>query len=287
MRVSALLFLAITCLPAVVHAQAAAAQEPAKAQAPAIESEPIAELAKFTPRGVSLGVAVLWSQGILVGEDRRSFIVPTLGYEGDRLFFRGINGGVRLYQRDGFEFDGILAVRLDGWDAKDLDASALAAVGIDRALLRDRKIGVDAGLGMAWTGKAGKINLEAKGDVTNASGGYEVGLGYRAAFKVGPGLLSPSVGVSYWSDSLTDYYYGTLDREEALGVPRYRPGAAVMPKIGLGYLQRLPHGWSLVTGVEVRWLPSEITNSLLVDDDSSRVPSVFVGVSRAFGAGAR
>jgi outer membrane protein len=276
---SRLLTVFLLCAAPSAHAQSEAPPAPEAATQGAAPTD----AGQLMPPGVSLGVAVIWSEGRMVGEDTRTFVVPTVGYEGERLFFRGINGGVHLFKRNGFGVDAIVAVRLDGWDAEDLDASQLADLGVDRALLRDRKTGVDAGLGLSWVTKVGKFGLAAKSDVSNASGGYELALDYRASFPVGRGTLVPSVGVSYWSDDLTDYYYGTLPQEEALGVPRYRPGSAVVPNVGLGYLRRLPRGWMLVTGVEVRWLGSEIVDSALVDDDSGRVPSVFVGISRAFG----
>ena len=278
--------LLLPCLLAATQsawAQDSSAENPLSAPTAAEPGAP-RDSDQFIPRGVSLGVAVIWSEGRMVGEDTRTFVVPTIGYEGERLFFRGINGGVHLFKREGFELDAIAAARLDGWDAKDLDASELAAVGIDRTLLEDRDIGVDVGLGMSLRGKYGKLSLEAKGDVSNASGGYELALGYRASFPLARGMLSPSVGVSYWSADLSDYYYGTLPAEEARGVVRYRPGAAVVPNIGVSYLRPLPRGWLLVAGVEVRWLGSEIVDSPLVDDDSGRTPSVFLGISRAFGS---
>lgn len=250
----------------------------------AAQSEMPHDWDQFLPRGVSLGVAVMWSEGLMVGESTRTFLVPTVGYEGERLFSRGINGGMHLFKRSGIELDAILGARLEGWDASDLGETGLAAVGIDRELLKDRDSGLDAGLGVSWRGKYGKLNLDAKGDVSNASGGHELALVYRAAFLLGRGMLSPTLGVSYWSASLADYYYGTLPAEEARGVPRYRPGSAVVPSMGVSYLRPLPGGWLLVAGMEVRWLDSRIVHSPLVDDDSGRAASLFLGISRAFGA---
>ncbi|TWI00331.1 outer membrane protein [Luteimonas cucumeris] len=275
------LLLATALLSAAMVAEARCADM--QGASTAVQDEASADAYARMSRGVSLGVAVMWSEGLLLGEDTRTYVVPTIAYEGERVFFRGINGGVHLLQRDGFELDAIVAVRLDGWDAEDLDATRLAAVGIDRALLSDRDAGLDAGLELAWTGRAGKISLSAKGDIINASGGVEVALDYRSAFRVGPGLLTPHVGVSHWSGGLSDYYYGTLPEEEKRGVPRYRPGSAVVPEVGLGYLQRLRDRWLFVAAVDYRWLPSSIVDSPLVDDDSGGVPSVFFGFSRSFG----
>lgn len=236
------------------------------------------------PRGVSVGVAAIWSESPLVGEETRTFFVPTLVYEGKRVFFRGIGGGVHLAKRNGFELDAIVAARLEGWDAKDLDAVELAATGVDRALLSDRDNGIDAGAALSWQGMVGKLTLQVKGDIANASDGYEVALGYASKpLRLGDGLLTANVGLNYWSDALTDYYYGILPEEQALGVPRYRPGAAVVPNVGLNYLKPLPNRWLLVAGFDYRWLSDEMVDSPLVDNDSDGVTSIFLGLSRSFG----
>ena len=241
------------------------------------------EDAQAAPRGFSLGVGAIASEGPLLGEDSRTLVIPIVGYEGERIFFRGISGGVHLFQRGGFELDALVAARLDGWDARDLGAAELAGVGIDRALLRDRDNGVDMGLGMAWEGAAGKLGAEAKADVSNASDGYELKLDYEFPVPAGAGTLIPGAGVSYWSDRLSDYYYGTLQEEEARGVARYRPGAVLVPQVSLGYARPLTQRWLMLAAVEYRWLPSELTDSPLVEGDGG-LPSVFIGFSRTFGA---
>ncbi|NDK39960.1 MipA/OmpV family protein [Pseudoxanthomonas gei] len=233
------------------------------------------------PDGVSLGVAVASSKGILLGEDPRTRVVPVLGYEGERLFLRGLSGGVRLFQRDGLELNLLLAARLDNWDARDLDAAQLAARGIDRRLLSDRERAAEAGLGLAWKGSAGRLGLEVRTDISNASGGREVELGYSFAVPAGKGLLAPGVAVSHWSYKLSDYYYGTLPEEEAAGVPRYRPGGAVVPSVSVAYLRALPQRWRVFGVFKYQWLPSAIVDSPLAEGDRG-VPSLFVGVSRSF-----
>lgn len=235
------------------------------------------------PSGLSLGVAVVSRKGILLGEDDPSLVVPVLGYEGERLFLRGTSGGVHLFKRNGVELNLLVAARLDSWDAHDLDAARLAARGIDRNLLQDRDRAAEAGLGLAWKGSAGRLGLEARTDVTNASGGYEVELGYTFAVPAGKGLLAPGVGVSYWSSKLSDYYYGTLPEEVAAGVPSYRPGDAVVPNVSVAYLRALPGRWRVFGVLEYQWLPGGVVHSPLVEGTRG-VPSLFVGVSRSFGA---
>lgn len=108
-------------------------------------------LKKVFPQGISLGAGVLVSKGILLGENARTYVAPTAGYVGERAFIAGISGGVHMVKHDGFLLDVLLALRLDGWDAKDLSASELADVGIDRHLLVDRKNELDAGFAASYT----------------------------------------------------------------------------------------------------------------------------------------
>lgn len=234
------------------------------------------------PDGLSLGMAVLSSRGIRVGEGNRTLLVPVMGYEGERLFLRGLSGGVHLFKRDGLEVNLLAAARLDGWDARDLDAARLAARGIDRRLLEDRDHSAELGLGLAWRGSAGRLGLEARTDVGNASRGYELELGYAFAVPAGKGLLAPGVAISYWSPALVDYYQGTLPGEVAAGVPRIRPGGAWVPNASVAYLRALPGRWRVFGVLDYQWLPGNVRDSALVESRRG-VPSLFVGVSRSFG----
>ena len=242
-------------------------------------------LKKVFPDGVSLGVGMLVTKGILLGESARTYVVPTVGYAGERVFITGVSGGVHLVKHNGFTLDALVSLRLDGWDADDLSASELAEVGIDRNLLVNRKNELDAGLGAAYTSqKWGKFSLTAKGDVTDASGGYEVALLYQAAFEWWGGALIPSAGVSYWSDDLSNYYYGTLPQEVAAGVPSYQPGDAIVPNLGLTFLHAMPKNWLFFGGLQYQWLSDDILDSPLVDPSARNgLPSVFLGFSHSFG----
>ena len=256
---------------------------PAQAESPPPPLPQAQNYELLEPNGLSLGVAVVASRGILLGEDRRTLVVPVLGYEGERVFLRGINGGVHLFKRDGLEFNLLVAARLDGWDARDLDIARLAARGIDRTDLLDRDHSAEIGLGVAWKGSAGRVGLEARTDLGNASGGHELELGYAFAVPAGKGLLAPGVSLSYWSSKLSDYYYGTLPSEEAAGVPRYRPGDSLVPSVSVAYLRALPGRWRVFGVFDYQWLPDGIVRSPLLEGKRG-VPSLFVGVSRSFGA---
>lgn len=259
----------------------AAAFPPAFAQQAA---DPAPPAMRPAPDGLSLGVAAIGSDGVMLGEDARQFVVPTIGYEGERFFFRGIAGGAHLATWGRVQLDATLSARLDGWDADDLDAAALAARGIDRASLQDRDQGVDAGLALVWQTGAGVFGADVKADVSGASDGVAARVEYGLPIPFAGGMLTPTVQVQRWSARLADYYYGTLDAEEAAGVPRYRPGAAVVPGAGVRWLRPFARHWVLVAGVQVDALDDAITDSPLVDDDADVQRAVFLNVSRRFGA---
>src|ERR1700742_3487559 len=67
---------------------------------------------------LGLGAAAIDSPYAGEGERIRAF--PLITYEGERVFLRGISGGVHLLQSGGFSIDAILAGRLDGFDIDDL-----------------------------------------------------------------------------------------------------------------------------------------------------------------------
>ncbi|MET0328721.1 MAG: MipA/OmpV family protein [Luteimonas sp.] len=233
-------------------------------------------------RGWSLGVAVAAADSPYVGEGTRVLPFPTFAYEGERVFFRGISGGVHLVDTGAFQVDALVSARLDGFDIDDLDASGLAANGLDARLLEDRDHGLDVGAGVAWSGTWGRLRLQALADVTGASGGHEFGAEYTYMLRSGAWMLMPSVGVRWMSDDLANYYFGTLDAEVARGVPRYTPGAAVVPSVGVTATRPLGERWSFVGGLSYRVLPDELADSPLLERGADGVPSVFGGVSYRF-----
>ncbi|WP_277374426.1 MipA/OmpV family protein [Pseudomonas sp. AA-38] len=230
-------------------------------------------------RSVGLGLSA--SQGIYAGKDRSMSLVPLLHYESERLFVRGLTGGVHLYQNESFGLDAIVAGRFDGIDADDFGREELLENGIDRDLLEDRDNGLDLGLRATWRGAAGELQASARGDISGASDGYELSLEYGYPFSVAGAEVMPSLTMNYLSDKLANYYYGTLSEEEARGVSRYRPGSAFVPGVALSVAKPLGERWLLNAEASYQSLPDRITDSPLTEGDSG-VFGVKVGLSWVF-----
>lgn len=239
-------------------------------------------LAKVQDDRWSIGVAASVRQSPYAGEGTRIRPVPLLTYEGNRLFWRGLGGGIHLIDRDRFRVDAVLSARMDGFDIDDLGQRELRANGVDPSQLSDRDDGLDAGLAASWSSRAGEFKLSALADVTDRSGGYEIAADYAYAFKWGRSTLIPGVGLRWMSDDLVRYYHGTLDDEVARGVQRYQPGSALVPQVSLAFSRPLGEKWRLLGAVDYKFLPSEITDSPLSEPDTDGSGGLRIGITRSF-----
>lgn len=228
-----------------------------------------------------LGIGGIASDDPYAGRGMRYTPVPLITYDSERLFFRGITGGVHLLDTSSLEIDFIVAANFDGIDAEDFGTRELAKNGIDRALLEDRKDSADVGFALGLAGRYGELEIEALADVLDASGGYEVGATYGYPFSFGERfVITPTIGARWLSDDRADYYYGTLNKEIARGVMSYRPGSAVIPEVGVEVQYRFSDRWLLLSSLKYQSLPSKIEDSpLLESGDTSRL---FIGVMKAF-----
>lgn len=225
--------------------------------------------------GWSLGIGVAARGTLYAGEKGQKYVIPFVSYQGKHFYWEGGAAGVHLINRENFTLNAFVAARGDGLDAGDYGRAELAARGINRDLLEDRDFGADAGAAVVWRGKAGELELDARGDITNTSDGYQLSVDYRYPFAAGPVMLTPSVGVSALSAELADYYYGTLPKEVARGVVDYRPGKVTVPHIGIAAMMPLGERWTLISGLQLDMLPDDILDSPLVDEDADSVPSIF------------
>jgi outer membrane protein len=230
----------------------------------------------------ALGIGTAVSSSVYAGEDTRVIPLPLVSYQGERFFWRGISGGAHLLRSGSLTVDLIIAARMDGIDRDDFGAAELAARGIDRARLQDRKRGLDLGVAATWRGALGQLELEVRGDASGTSEGYEAGVKYAYPYQWGSTRVSPHIGMAHLSKKLANYYYGTLPEEVARGVIDYKPGSATVPRIGVDVMHPFADRWAFIGNVSYKKLPGQISNSPLVEKDTDGTLSAFIGVSRGF-----
>lgn len=219
------------------------------------EAEPPVEPRK---REVFVGAGALVSSKPYKGIDPRVYPIPMFGYEGERLYLRGVGGGYQLFRRGGWSFGPVLQPRFDGYEADD--SRYLAG-------MKDRDLTLDGGVGLSWRAKWGLIGLSCITDLLGKHDGQELELSYTAVFPYAGCDFIPSAGLRYKSDNLVDYYYGVRTSEARDGRPAYEAEEATDPFVRLAVRRKLGGQWSLLGAVQYEWFDSEIKDSPIVDKD--------------------
>ncbi len=234
------------------------------------------------PPRFSLGIGLGVLDSPYAGEGLRYRALPLIQYQGEQVFFQGRSLGWRLARRDGFQLAAMASFRLSGFDVKDLGTRELAANGIDRRLLEDRKDSIDVGLSLEWESPVGDFTVMAMTDATGASKGQELSLEYSRPFNWAGMRIVPALGLSWMSKKMGNFYYGTLDNEVARGVVSYRPGSAVIPSLGVTVIRPFAGRWSLMGVLQYQALPGRYKDSPLIEAGERGRTSMLLGVVRAF-----
>ncbi len=233
-------------------------------------------------KGWSVGIGVASRGAVYEGESGRSMPFPLIGYEGERFYLQGTSAGYRLIQNESFTLKAHVSANFNSIAADDFGRKELAARGINRNSLEDRDIGADAGMTASWKTAGGTFEADVRADIANTSDGYQASLDYGFPFSIGNATVTPGIGVTLYSSDLANYYYGTLPEEIKRGVVDYKPGSATVPHAGVTAIVPFASKWTFISSVNIEFLPSEITDSPLVDKDSDVLPTIFFGISRSF-----
>ncbi|TNJ33908.1 MipA/OmpV family protein [Arenimonas terrae] len=217
-----------------------------------------------------------WTFGVIAadrdapytGLDEDLLVVPLVRFEGERFYLRGLRAGWRLVDTPGYELAVIGQARFDGYDAED--SPFLAG-------MSDRRASLDLGLASTWTSKKlGALELSGVVDALDRSGGAELAASWNLLFRAGGWTVVPGASLRWQSEDMVDYYYGVRAIEGIVGRPPYYGEAALTPDVSV--LATLPFAkrWTFFVRASHAWLPSEISDSPIVDDESST--ALFVGL---------
>ena len=221
------------------------------------------------PPGWTLGVLAIERNAPYRQLDEGLLVVPLVRFEGERFYLRGLRGGVVLAENDGFAFGAFAQVRGDGYKADDSPFLA----GMD-----DRDFSLDLGLAASWrVERVGQFEVSLATDMLDRSGGQEAAVSWTGLVRAGGWRLLPGVSVAWQSEDMVDYYYGVRPGEALVGRPAYSPGSAIIPEVSLLATHPVGERWEFFARAGHAWLPSEITNSPLVDQDGRTTLMVGLG----------
>jgi MipA family protein len=144
----------------------------------------------------------------------------------------------------------------------------------------NRDFAVEMGLEMLMDGEWGQATLRGFHDVSGVHHGFELSADYSYRWTHGRLSFSPSVGVAYKSDELTDYYWGVNADETGLTLSEYHPDGGLDWEAGFRASYYLTKTTRLALSANYERLHDSVALSPIVKDD--HVIGYFAGVAWQF-----
>ena len=143
-----------------------------------------------------------------------------------------------------------------------------------------RNLAVDGGLEIGYADVWGDLQLQILTDLSFTHKGAEVWASYAYPWQHGNWKIVPSVGISWKSHNLLNYYYGVRNSEVRLNRPAYtaRSGFNGFVKLSLAY--HFNEHWGIVGVAEYEALSRSIRRSPIVDQNS--IETLFIGLMYNF-----
>ncbi len=208
--------------------------------------------------GAGLGVATRMERSPYRDGGVRHDLVPLYLYDGKYVYLHAFRVGLKLDRGQDHRFDVFLSHRFEGFPYDRIPAGL--------AGMAERGPGVDLGASYQRSGPWGAVYGELLHDVSGASRGNELRLGYNYEWRSGRLRLRPYAMLAARDANLNDYYYGVRASEATAERPAYAPGAGVNTSVGLYAAYSLSERWRLLGGLSATRWASGVRNSPIVEN---------------------
>ncbi len=241
------------------------------ASQPVQAEEPAQEESRWQ-LGIALGYGIR-TNPLVLSDEIPIAVDLDIAWFGDRFFFDNGDLGFTFADNDyvtaslvgRFNSDRVFFGKTDTeFVTAGLDGAALPT----ETLLEvpDRDYAGEVGLELLTGGRWGRLQLSAHHDVSGTHEGYEIYADYGRGFRQQRWYFEPSIGLSYKSAALNDYYWGVRPDESSLALPEYEAGSGVNlhGRLMLGY--QLNRNWRFALVAEAERLNDEAFASPIVVD---------------------
>jgi outer membrane protein len=281
-------------------AQVAQAQEP-PAEAPGAATHaprPLPE-EKNWRFGVALGYGER-TNPLIQSEDIPVLVDLDIAWFGERWFFDNFDLGFELFDRPSFTTNIVARVNSDRvffskTNTKYINFSYMGGgmVGptvdpgtgnlVDEPVKfkpPKRDYAIELGVEMLMDGEWGMAALRAFHDVSGTHNGYELSADYGFRWVRGRWSVAPTVGVTYKSTELSNYYWGVHEEEATSRLPAYEAEGGLGWEAGLRTSYYLTRSVRLAVSANYEGLQHSVALSPLVEDD--HVLGYFAGMAWQF-----
>jgi outer membrane protein len=144
----------------------------------------------------------------------------------------------------------------------------------------DRDYAIELGVELLTDGNWGRLQASAFHDVSSTHEGYELYADYSYGWRKQRLYIEPSIGASYKSADLNNYYWGITEEEAGVVVEPYEADAGINwhARFMIGY--QLSRHWAVSLVAEYERINDEAAASPIVEDGN--VLGYFAGVSYRF-----
>lgn len=210
-----------------------------------------------------------------------------IAWFGERFFFDNGDLGLTFADNDRYTASLVARVRSERLffsrtNLRFVDIS-LTGVALSTATMvevPDRDYAVETGIEILSDGRWGHLQLGAYHDVSGTHNGFDVDVNYGLGFRIGRWYVEPSLGASYKSSQLNDYYWGIRQSESNAALPAYTAGDGINVRGRLRASYYWNRNWSLSLSAEYERINDAAADSPIVADDG--VIGYFAGVAWHF-----
>lgn len=222
----------------------------------------------------SLGAAALVTPNPYKGDQDRVYPIPMIGYEGDSVYFRGLNAGYYLWNDETDKLSVTAYYSPLHFKPKDSDNKQMRH-------LDSRKSTLMAGLSYVHYTQYGFLRTVLAGDTLDNSNGITWDTAWLYRYTNGDWTFTPGIGVNWDSENQNEYYYGVSKKESRnSGMSSYDPESSWTPYVELSVNYKLNDSWNVYgMGRYVR-LADEVTDSPMIDKEWTGV--LLTGVTYSF-----
>jgi MipA family protein len=223
---------------------------------------------------LSIGAGGIYHLSPYTEYKNKTTAIPFVHYESDSFYVRDTSLGYIFAKDESNEISATVSYLPFEFKPEDSDS---------RALIKLDQRDTTALVGLAYSHREhwGTLKATFSGDVLDKSNGFISELSYLRPIPLGDFTLIPAAGVTWYSDKLTQYYFGVSNKEaRRSGLSHYQPGSSWNPFVGLSVSYKITPQLTVLTSGRYSYLDNQIANSPMVDKNHEA--SVMTGVSWTF-----
>ncbi|TQV88032.1 MipA/OmpV family protein [Aliikangiella coralliicola] len=208
-----------------------------------------------------LGPGVFSIESPYIGGKTQTMAFPYIEYSWGPLFIEGGTLGSHIFGGDNWG----IAAAIDGdflGDTDRGDSNQLA----DMQELDDV---INGSIKMFYHQNWGAIELSLSKDISDNHDGSSASLSYSYVVELGNWEVIPSVGANWFSEDVSNYYYGVSLVDARANRPFYSPDSGVNYNAGISTIYSFDKNNSLMLNLTTESYSDQIKDSSIVDKSGS------------------